>query len=68
MQLGKLIYNENSEEGEVKLDWDNLPDNVVGLDILSDWITELTKVYNREVHHVFTRNKLTGVNQNEARS
>jgi hypothetical protein len=63
MELGKLIYNENSEEGEIKLDWGNMPEDVVGLDILSDWIAELTKVYNRELNHVFTTNKLTGVNK-----
>ena len=63
MQIGKLIYNKNSEEGEIKLDWDNLPEGVVGLDLLSDWIAELTKVYNRELNHVFTTNKLTGVNK-----
>lgn len=63
MELGKLIYNKRSEEGEVKLDWDNLPEGVVGLDLLSDWIAELTKAYNREVNHVFTSNKLTGVNK-----
>lgn len=63
MELGKLIYNKRSEEGEVKLDWDNLPEGVVGLDILSDWIAELTKVYNRELNHVFTTDKLTGVNK-----
>jgi hypothetical protein len=63
MELGKLIYNKNSEEGEIKLDWGNMPEDVVGLDILSDWIAELTKVYNRELNHVFTTNKLTGVNK-----
>jgi hypothetical protein len=63
MELGKLIYNKNSEEGEIKLDWGNMPEGVVGLDILSDWIAELTKVYNRELNHVFTTNKLTGVNK-----
>jgi hypothetical protein len=30
---------------------------------MSDWIAELTKVYNRELNHVFTTNKLTGVNK-----
>jgi hypothetical protein len=63
MELGKLIYNNNSEEGEINLDWGNMPEGVVGLDILSDWIAELTKVYNRELNHVFTTNKLTGVNK-----
>lgn len=63
MLIGKLSYNEKTEEGEVKLDWAKLPEGVVGLDILSDWIADLTKIYNRELNHVFTKNKLTGVNK-----
>lgn len=63
MILGTLSYNENSEEGEIELDWTNMPEGVVGLDVLSDWIADLTKIYNRELNHVFTTNKLTGVNK-----
>ncbi len=63
MILGTLSYNENSEEGEIELDWKNMPEGVVGLDVLSDWIADLTKIYNRELNHVFTTNKLTGVNK-----
>lgn len=63
MILGTLSYNENSEEGDIELDWKNMPEGVVGLDILSDWIADLTKIYNRELNHVFTTNKLTGVNK-----
>jgi hypothetical protein len=62
MILGTLIYNEQTEEGDIELDWGNMPEGVVGLDTLSDWIADLTKVYNRELNHVFT-NKLTGVNK-----
>jgi len=54
-KLGSLIYNTKTEEGEVKIDWERLPQDVVGLDILSDWIAELTKVYNRELNSVFTK-------------
>ena len=63
MILGTLSYNENSEEGDIELDWTNMPEGVVGLDVLSDWIADLTKIYNRELHHVFTTDKLTGVNK-----
>ena len=63
MILGTLSYNENSEEGEIELDWKNMPEGVVGLDVLSDWIADLTKICNRELNHVFTTNKLTGVNK-----
>lgn len=53
-KLGTLIYNTKTEEGEIKIDWINLPKGVVGLDILSDWIADLTKIYNRELNSVFT--------------
>jgi hypothetical protein len=62
MILGTLSYNEQTEEGDIELDWINMPEGVVGLDTLSDWIADLTKIYNRELNHVFT-NKLTGVNK-----
>jgi hypothetical protein len=62
MILGTLSYNEQTEEGDIELDWVNMPEGVVGLDTLSDWIADLTKIYNRELNHVFT-NKLTGVNK-----
>jgi hypothetical protein len=62
MILGTLLYNEQTEEGDIELDWINMPEGVVGLDTLSDWIADLTKIYNRELNHVFT-NKLTGVNK-----
>ena len=62
MILGTLLYNEQTEEGDIELDWINMPEGVVGLDTLSDWIADLTKIYNRELNHVFT-NKLSGVNK-----
>ena len=62
MILGTLSYNEAKEEGEIEIAWENMPEGVVGLDILSDWIAELTKAYNRELNHVFTK-KLTGDNK-----
>jgi hypothetical protein len=58
MLLGKLTYNKGSEEGEVKIDWEKMPEDVVGLDILSDWIADLTKIYNRELNHVFTKKQV----------
>ena len=58
MLLGKLTYNKGSEEGEVKIDWEKMPEDVVGLDILSDWIADLTKIYNREVNHVCTKKQV----------
>lgn len=60
MVIGKLTYDENKEEGKVKINWETMPGNVVGLDILSDWIADLTKIYIRELNHVFTSKKSTG--------
>ena len=62
-ELGTLSYDEESEEGVIEdLEWIILPEGVMRLDVLSDWIADLTKIYNRELNQVFT-NKLTGVNK-----
>ena len=55
MKLGSLNYNTKTEEGEVKIDWIQMPEDVVGLDLLSDWIADLTKIYNRELNNVFSK-------------
>jgi hypothetical protein len=48
MKLGTLHYDNKSEEGVVK--WDFVVDltkpDVVMLDILGDWIADLTTAYN----------------------
>ena len=48
MKLGTLHYDNKSEEGVVK--WDPVVDltepDVVMLDILGDWIADLTIAYN----------------------
>lgn len=41
---GKLFWDENGECGVVKV---KVPECVVGLDMLSDWINELQKEYDR---------------------
>jgi len=51
--MGSLEYDEAIEEGVVNIDWDKLPGNMVGLDILSDWILELTDIYNLKVKEVY---------------
>lgn len=53
MKLGTLTYDTRKEEGVVKLD--ELPSDVVSLDILQDWIGDLTKEYNRMLEEVFPR-------------
>lgn len=51
--MGSLEYDETTEEGVINIDWDELPSNVVGLDILSDWILGLTDIYNLKVKEVY---------------
>ena len=54
---GQLIYDPHSEEGLVKIDWEVLPQNVVGLDILSDWISDLHKSYHSELTRLSLKSK-----------
>ena len=42
--MGKLLYDEDSCQGVTKV---KVPEDVIGLDILSDWIDELQKEYDR---------------------
>lgn len=43
---GVLRYHVGKEEGQVRLH-PNIPRNVIGLDILQDWIAELQHEYNQ---------------------
>lgn len=48
MKLINLVWNSQSEEGEIKLSKDfNDCDRVLQLDALSDWIVELQGLYNK---------------------
>ena len=53
MQLGKLEYSKIREEGVVKINWGVMPDDVVMLDVLQDWIVELTDIYKVKRDEVF---------------
>ena len=53
MKLGKLEYSPTKEEGCVRINWKIMPDNVVGLDILKDWIVELEGIYETKRQEVF---------------
>jgi len=53
MKLGEIRYNTDTEEGYVEIDWMTMPTDVVGLDILQDWIVELQGVYNEQHKKVF---------------
>lgn len=51
---GVLIYKADKEEGRVKL-LPSLPRDVVGLDILQDWITELQSAYKQMHEETFPK-------------
>ena len=53
MVLGKLKYSVKLEEGSVEIDWEALPESVVGLDILKDWLIELETAYNLKLKEVY---------------
>jgi hypothetical protein len=48
----------NKEEGQVRL-LPNLPKDVVGLDILQDWIADLQDEYDKLRKEVFSKGKNT---------
>ena len=53
MKLGSLEYRVSSEEGMIKINWDKMPDNIVMLDILQDWIGDLEGIYEVKHKEVF---------------
>ena len=42
---GILTYDTKKEEGHVRMNLNDFPEDVVGLDILQDWIVELQNEY-----------------------
>jgi len=54
---GVLTYDTKTEEGRVR--HCRVPKNVVGLDILQDWIIDLQTEYHRLHEKVFTKGKET---------
>ena len=55
MKLGSLEYQLSGEEGVVKLDWSKMPEGVVLLDVLQDWIGYLNDIYQAKHKEVFTQ-------------
>jgi hypothetical protein len=55
MKLATLHYSENLAEGYVNLtqEFSAMPDDVVKLDILQDWLADLNKLYNKTHKTVF---------------
>ena len=59
MRMGVLRYIAAKGEADVRIAWKDMPDGVVMLDILKDWICELEYIYERKNREVFER-KQTG--------
>lgn len=55
--LGKLVYDTNKEEGEIKIDWGKMPPDVMMLDILGDWYWELKDLYHQKAQEVFPKSE-----------
>ena len=53
MKLGILGYRLSGEEGKVQIDWDKMPEGVVMLDTIEDWIRELNDIYEAKHKEVF---------------
>ena len=58
MVLGKLKYSVRKEEGQVTIDWESMPTEVVMLDTLQDWIVELQGIYAGKLKEVFNEGEL----------
>ena len=53
MVLGTLKYSVSKEEGQVTINWGDMPTDVVMLDTLLDWIVELQGIYDGKLKEVF---------------
>jgi hypothetical protein len=59
--LGKLKYNNKSEEGEIELS-PLFPKDVVGLDVLQDWILLLAREYDALLQETFKKKENQNAN------
>lgn len=55
MRMGVLRYRAELGEADVRIAWKSMPDDVVMLDILQDWICELEYIYAVKHKQVFER-------------
>jgi hypothetical protein len=58
MKLGTLQYSLSTEEGRVKINWNTMPEGVVLLDVLQDWICDLEGIYESKRREVFNEGEL----------
>ena len=55
--LGKLVYDTNKAEGEIKIDWGKMPTDLMMLDIIGDWHWELKDLYHQKEQEVFPKSE-----------
>jgi hypothetical protein len=55
MKIGEIGYNSIKEEGYIKIDWVMMPDGVMMLDTIQDWIVELQALYAEKHKEVFIK-------------
>jgi len=53
MKLGSLQYSLSTEEGRIKINWNKMPEDIVLLDVLQDWICDLEGIYETKREEVF---------------
>ena len=53
MKLGSLQYSLSTEEGRIKINWNKMPEDIVLLDVLQDWICDLEGIYETKKEEVF---------------
>ena len=55
MKLGSLQYSLSTEEGRIKINWNKMPEDIVLLDVLQDWICDLEGIYETKREEIFKR-------------
>ena len=58
MKLGSLQYSLSTEEGRIKINWNKMPEDIVLLDVLQDWICDLEGIYETKREEVFKQGEL----------
>ena len=53
--LGQLVYDTSKEQGDVVIDWDKMPTDMVMLDTINDWRHDLSDLYESKSNEVFNK-------------
>ncbi len=55
--LGRLVYDTNKEEGDIEIDWNKMPTNLVMLDVINDWYWAISDLYSQKEQEVFPKQR-----------